>query len=106
MIFHCNGTVLDSEAKSHYSKSMQIPGRVQNGVVVFDGTNAFPEGTRVVVSSLSLMEQELRPAKKRVELPLVSSGEPGSIPLTHERIHAIFDEEDIESMKGTWDVPS
>jgi len=85
---------------------MQIPGHVQNGVVVLDGGATLAEGTRVVVSQLPLVGQEPRPEKKPVDLPLVSRGEPGSIHLTNERIYEILDEEDREAMKRTWDVPS
>jgi hypothetical protein len=85
---------------------VQISGRVQNGVVVFDSDDALPEGTRVVVSSLSDTPQEPSAERKRVQLPLVTGGEPGSIELTNERIYEILDEEDIASLKGIGDVPS
>ena len=85
---------------------MEIPGCVHNGVVVLDGGTTLPEGTRVVVSQLSPVDQERQPAKKPAELPLVSGGEPGSIHLTNERIHELLDEEDIEAIKRSWDVPS
>ncbi len=85
---------------------MQIPGHVENGVVVLDGGATLAEGTRVVVSQLSRVGQGPQPEKKSVELPLVSSGKPGSIHLTNERIHEILDEEDVATMKRTWDVPS
>ena len=84
---------------------MQIPGRVENGVVVFERGASFPDGTRVVVFELSPVAGQ-RPRPKRVQLPLVTSGEPGSIHLTNERIHEILDAEDIAGMKRSWDVPS
>jgi hypothetical protein len=77
---------------------MQIPGHVQNGVVVLDGGATLAEGTRVVVSQLSRADQEPQPENKTVELPIVSSGEPGSIHLTNERIREILDEEDLETI--------
>jgi len=86
--------------------SVQIPGYVQNGVVVLDGGATLAEGTRVVVSQLSRADQEPQPEKKPVELPLVSGGVPGSVHLTNERIYEILDEEDVETLKRTWDVPS
>ena len=92
--------------KLHDNSDMDISGHVQNGVVVLDGGATLAEGTRVVVSQLSRDDQAPRPEKKRIELPLVASGEPGSIHLTNERIQEILDEEDIESLKRTWDVPS
>ena len=85
---------------------MVVSGRVENGVVVFDGGVAFPEGTRVVVSQLSPVERKSQSVKKAVELPLVSSGEPGSIHLSNEQIHEILNAEDLEAVKRTWDLPS
>ena len=85
---------------------MQIPGHVQNGVVVLDGGATLAEGTKVVVFQLSRVDQGSQPERKSVELPLVSSGEPGSIHLTNERICEILGEEDLETMKRTWDVRS
>jgi hypothetical protein len=85
---------------------MQIPGHVQNGVVVLDGGATLAEGTRVVVFQLSRVDQGSPPEENPAELPLVSGGEPGSIHLTNERIHEILDEEELETMKRTWDVPS
>ena len=85
---------------------MQVPGHVQNGVVVLDGGVTLAEGARVIVFQLSRADQGPQPEKKPAELPLVSSGEPGSIHLTNERIYEILDEEEFETMKRTWDVPS
>jgi hypothetical protein len=85
---------------------MQIPGCVHNGVVVLDGGATLPEGTRVVVSQLSRVDQTPQLGKTPVELPLVSGGEPGSIDLTNERIYELLDEEDVEAMRRTWGVPS
>jgi hypothetical protein len=83
-----------------------ISGRVENGVVVFDGGATLPEGTRVVVSQLSPAEQQPQTSKTLVELPLVPSDEPGSIHLTNERIYEILDEEDIDAIKRQSNVSS
>ena len=96
-----NGPDLDLGAKSHDNSSMEIQGYVRNGVVVLDGETTFPEGTRVLVCPVPPRDQEPQQVKKLVDFPLVSSGEPGSIHLTNERIHEIFEEEDIESLKGS-----
>lgn len=103
---HAAGRVVDGYLKRTDNAGRQIPGRVENGVVVFEGDVSLPEGTRVVVFQLSPGEQASRASKKRVELPLVKSGEPGSIHLTNERIQEILDEEDIAALKGQWDAPS
>jgi hypothetical protein len=44
--------------------------------------------------------------QRRVAFPLVPSSVPGSVRLTNAMIGEILDEEDIEAMKRTWDVPS
>ena len=90
---------LDVGRKCGDNCSMEIPGHVQNGVLVLDGGATLAEGTRVVVSQLSRVDQGSQSEKKSVEFPLVPSGEPGSIHLTNERINEILDEEDLESMK-------
>jgi hypothetical protein len=78
---------------------MDLHGFVQNGVIVLSGGMSLPEGTPVTVScnlepgSRSLSE------KKRVQLPLVRTGEPGSLHLTNESIAEIFDEEDVASSR-------
>jgi len=74
---------------------MELNGFVQNGVVVLTGGVSLPEGTPVTVMC-NVEASALPPAeKKRVQLPLVHSDNPGSVNLTNERIAEIFDEEDI-----------
>ena len=86
--------------------SMETQGTVQNGVVVFDRKVVLPEGTRVVVSWPSRTDQESQGERIRVQLPLVTEGEPGSIALTNQRIQEIFEEEDITSLQDLGDVSS
>jgi len=81
---------------------MDIRGRVHNGVVVLDAGTALPEGVRVRVV--------VEPSKPKIvttpgELPIVQGGEPGSIPLTNERIAEILEEEDLAALKASWNVP-
>jgi hypothetical protein len=97
---------IDSDWEFDDNYGMQVPGHVQNGVVVLDEGAFLPEGARVVVSQLSRADQESPPTGSAGELPLVSRGEPGSVHLTNERIHQILDDEDIEALKQTWNVPS
>ena len=85
---------------------MGILGRVQNGVVIFDGPLMFPEGTEVIVTSRSSPAIQISKNPKSIVFPLIQSSEPGSIQLTNEMIGQIFDDEDIEAMKRTWDKPS
>lgn len=78
---------------------MELNGLVQNGVIVLTGGLSLPEGTPVTVScSLEPASQPPR-EKKRVQLPLVRTGEPGTLHLTNERIAEIFDEEDVASSR-------
>ncbi len=88
-------------AASSDNSGMELLGHIQNGVVVFDSGESLPEGTRVTVAPV-------RPTivEKPGELPVVVGGEPGTMYLTNERINEILDQEDIEAMKLTWNVPS
>lgn len=74
---------------------MAIPGRVHNGVVVLEGGHALPEGTAVTVSCDVAPVLKKPVKRKRVQLPLVHSENPGSVHLTNERIAEILNEEDV-----------
>lgn len=78
---------------------MEVNGRVQNGVIVLTDGVSLPEGTPVTVSYSLEATSQPAPEKKRVELPLVRTGEPGSLRLTNERIAEIFDDEDVASSR-------
>jgi hypothetical protein len=73
---------------------MVIPGHVQNGVVVLDGELTLPEGAAVVISLLQGSTTMQPVPKNRIQVPLVHTGEPGSVNLTSQRISEILDEED------------
>jgi hypothetical protein len=77
---------------------MQLTGRIQNGVVVFDTPPVLPEGTlvSVVVQSSPTIHVSSRPT--RVEFPLVYSNSSGNIDLTNERIAEILNEEELDSL--------
>lgn len=81
---------------------MNIPGRVQNGVVVLEGPMALPEGAAVTVTYGTPPVIRVAKHQKRVEFPLVASAAPGSVHLTNERIAEILEEEEIAALK----VPS
>ena len=55
---------------------MNVQGRVQNGVVVFDAGQTLPEGMMVVVSPVPSPPQSPQ-GKQRIKLPLVHSANPG-----------------------------
>ena len=74
---------------------MDVPGRVQNGVVVLEGAPALPEGAKVTVSYHGPIEAVSQTGKQRIEVPLVRTGEPGTVHLTGQRIAEILDEEDV-----------
>jgi hypothetical protein len=73
---------------------MEIPGRVQNGVVILQGAAILPEGAAVTVCYPAPAEAKPPSAKRRIEVPLVRTGRPGSVDLTGKRIAEILDEED------------
>ena len=84
---------------------MEIPGRVQNGVVVLQGDTKLPDGTPVTVLCPGVRIWRKPGKKKRVQFPLVRSERPGTLHLTNERIAEILEEEDIarlrDSLRGT-----
>jgi hypothetical protein len=73
---------------------MTIPGRVRNGVVVIEGKAALPEGAAVTITYPVLNKPKPPDSKERIEVPLVRTGEPGTVNLTGERIAEILDNED------------
>jgi len=97
---------IDFQGQSSENSCMEIQGTVQNGVVVLDGSATLAEGTVVTVTPRSGLVIHVAKNPRRIEFSLVPSSDPGSISLTNERIGEIFDEEDIESVKRSWNVPS
>ncbi|MGH7192914.1 MAG: hypothetical protein ACREJM_05175 [Candidatus Saccharimonadales bacterium] len=81
---------------------MEISGRVQNGVVVLDEGFELPEGARVIVVCDAIRILRRPGARKRVELPLAPTGEPGTLKLTAEKIAEIFEEDDIASYRKSF----
>jgi hypothetical protein len=73
---------------------MTIPGRVHNGVVILEGGSALPEGAAVTISYPATSEPKPVRAKRRIEVPLVRTGRPGTVHLTGERIATLLDEDD------------
>jgi hypothetical protein len=85
---------LDCPAQAKDNAGMEIPGRVQNGVVVLEGAAALPEGAKVTVSYSGSSAVPAAAQKRRIQVPLVRTGQPGSVNLTGARIAEILDEED------------
>ena len=73
---------------------MVIAGKVVGGVVVLEGNPQLPEGATVTVSYEGPTGITSAVAKKRIQVPLVRTGQPGSVNLTNDRIAEILDEED------------
>lgn len=88
---------VDCGPKSHDNSCMEVSGRVQNGVVVLDGSASLPEGAAVTVTLRTSPVIRVAKNQKQVEFPLVPSSAPGSIGLTNEMIGDILDEEDASS---------
>ena len=80
---------------------MEIPGRVQNGVVVLQGETKLPEGTPVTVVYPGVRIWRKPGKKTRVKFPLVHSEHPGTLDLTNERIAEILEAEDIASLRDS-----
>jgi hypothetical protein len=78
---------------------MEIPGRVQNGVVVLEGGAVLPEGTAVTVHFAGPGVVGPSVGKQRIQVPLVRTGQPGSVNLTGELIAEILDAEDAASRR-------
>ena len=73
---------------------MVILGRVHNGVVVLEGDSALPEGAVVAVSYGEPPAASPSCGNHRIQVPLVRTGQPGSVHLTGQRIAEILNEED------------
>jgi len=102
---------LESAAKSADNFRMEILGHIRNGVVVLEEGKTLPEGTPVSVSPLLPIPPAAQPTETQLvlepgKLPYVRGGRPGTWNLTNETIAQILEEEDAETMKGMWNVPS
>jgi hypothetical protein len=76
------------------NERMVIPGKVVGGVVVLEGNPKLPEGATVTVSYEGPTVFTSAIEKRRIQVPLVRTGQPGSVNLDNERIAEILDEED------------
>ena len=76
---------------------MVILGRVHNGVVVLEGESALPEGAVVSVTYPAHPKGKPVGEKRRIQVPLIRTDQPGSVQLTGSRIAEILGEEDAPS---------
>ena len=88
---------LDSARKPVENNDMVVLGRVQNGVVVFEGGLTLPEGMQVIVSPTLNSTTNTVKSKHRVRLPLVPSDFSGTFELTEDRIAELLDDDDVSS---------
>jgi hypothetical protein len=86
---------LDSEQLRTNNGYMVIRGRVHNGVVVPQGSGSLPEGADVSISFPALAEPIPAVEKRRIEVPLIRTGQPGTVHLTGASIAEILDAEDL-----------
>ena len=73
---------------------MDLAGRVHNGVVVLEGAPELPEGVAVTVVYPAVASVKPPRPSQRIAVPLVRTGEPGTVDLTGERVAEILDQED------------
>lgn len=76
---------------------MDIPGRVENGVVVLEGGMKLPEGAQVVVSLRRKPNIRVAPTQRPVQLPIFDYGAPPDIDLTNDQIADILTGEDASA---------
>ena len=76
---------------------MQVRGRVLNGVVVLSQDCAPPEGAEVTVAWIEEATAGTTPSRPRIQLPLIYSSRPGSVPMTSDRVAELLEEEDVSA---------
>lgn len=81
---------------------MEIPARVQNGVVILEHGAVLPEGMLVTVLCDAVRTWRKPGEKKPVQFPLIHSNNPGTVDLTNERIAEILAAEDVASFQAAF----
>ena len=76
---------------------MNIPGRVENGVVVLEGAMELPEGAQVVVSLRTGPNIRAAVEQRPVKLPIFDYDGPPDLELTNDRIADILTREDASA---------
>jgi hypothetical protein len=80
-----------------HNERMDIPGRVENGVVVLEGGVRLPEGAQVVVSLRTRPNIRVAPAQRPVQLPIFDYDGLPDIDLTNDQIAEILAREDASA---------
>jgi len=83
---------------------MILRGHIQNGVVILDGSPQLPDGAVVTVLVPHLAEQPPSGLRRRIQVPLVRTGDPGTVDLTNDRIGEILDTEDLARVRRFFDA--
>lgn len=76
---------------------MDVPGRVENGVVVLEGGMRLPEGAQVVVSLRTKPNIRVAPTPHPVQLPIFDYDGSPDIDLTNDQIAEILTREDVSA---------
>jgi hypothetical protein len=76
---------------------MDIPGRVENGVVVLEGGMTLPEAAQVVVSLWRKPNMRVAPTQRPVQLPIFDGNGPPDIDLTNDQIAEVLTREDAST---------
>jgi hypothetical protein len=90
---------LDSIPPTPENGVMVIPGRVENGVVIPESASVLPEGAAVTITYPALTTNRESTPRQRIQVPLVRTGQPGSVRLTGETIAEILDHEDASARR-------
>jgi hypothetical protein len=86
---------VDSRIVVAENDSMEIQGRVHNGVVVPDQELSLPDGTLVTVVYPVAPAAKPEDSGRRVRLPMVRSDRPGSLRLDADRVAELLDGDDV-----------
>lgn len=68
-------------------------------MVVLEGESALPEGAAVTITYPALLKARPAAHKRRIQVPLVRTDQPGSVQLTGARIAEILDQEDASTRR-------
>ncbi len=101
-VMYRNVFSLEADETRGNNDRMVIPGKVQNGVVVLEKGYALPEGASVTVNYPAQPITSSAGPKRRIQVPLVRTGEPGSVQLTGERIAQEVDEHAGVNKNHNW----
>ena len=88
---------LDYPAIGADNERMDVPGRIENGVVVLEAGTKLPEGAQVVVSLRTMPPVRVAPTRHPVRLPIFDYDGPPDIDLTNDQIGEILTREDASA---------